>query len=243
LIENLYHYQKDINEHAVVLVYDVSRSIQGAMSLKAFRLSPAFMAAFKEQKFTTENMQKTKLSYKDILVDLPVIVHNSHLQTQFLHQLPGRIPEKPLDMPLTVADLEHREAELPNYPNFDALDLSIDPFLERTCDQLLDSVESHYTELNNHQYYQRQMAREQIKITAWQTKRKGENAVRVAAKQPALPEDEWKSIFKLPTEPSRLEGMLNALQVDQYAKQIDGFTATASAKMFTIKNNLLPKDD
>jgi len=35
-------------------VHDVSRSSQGALSLRAFKLSPAFMAAFKEGKFTTE---------------------------------------------------------------------------------------------------------------------------------------------------------------------------------------------
>jgi translation initiation factor 3 subunit H len=32
----------------------VSRSSQGALSLRAFRLSPNFMAAYKESKFTTE---------------------------------------------------------------------------------------------------------------------------------------------------------------------------------------------
>ena len=54
MIENQYHYQKELNERAVTLVYDVSRSSQGAVSLRAFRLSPSFMAAFKESKFTTE---------------------------------------------------------------------------------------------------------------------------------------------------------------------------------------------
>lgn len=54
MIENQYHYQKELNERTVTLVYDVSRSSQGAMSLRAFRLSPSFMAAYKEQKFTTE---------------------------------------------------------------------------------------------------------------------------------------------------------------------------------------------
>lgn len=52
-VENQYHYQKE-NERAVALVHDVSRSSQGALSLRAFKLSPAFMAAFKEGKFTTE---------------------------------------------------------------------------------------------------------------------------------------------------------------------------------------------
>lgn len=54
MIENQYHYQKELNERTVALVHDVSRSSQGSLSLRAFRLSPAFMAAYKESKFTTE---------------------------------------------------------------------------------------------------------------------------------------------------------------------------------------------
>lgn len=53
-IENQYHYQKDLNEKTVALVHDVSRSSQGVLSLRAFRLTPQFMAAYKENKFTTE---------------------------------------------------------------------------------------------------------------------------------------------------------------------------------------------
>lgn len=54
LIENQYHYQKELNERTVALVHDVSRSVQGSVSLRAFRLSPIFMTAFKENKFTTD---------------------------------------------------------------------------------------------------------------------------------------------------------------------------------------------
>lgn len=52
-VENQYHYQKE-NEGAVALVHDVGRSAQGALSVRAFKLSPSFMAAYKEGKFTTE---------------------------------------------------------------------------------------------------------------------------------------------------------------------------------------------
>jgi translation initiation factor 3 subunit H len=128
-------------------------------------------------------------------------------------------------------------------PNFDSLDLSIDPFLEKTCDLLLESIEAHHTELNNHQYYQRSLAREQAKITQWQTKRKAENATRAATKQPLLPEDEWTRLFKLPSEPSRLEILLNSRQVEQYARQVDGFTAGVTGKMFAVKSNLLPGNE
>jgi translation initiation factor 3 subunit H len=54
MIENQFFYQKDMNERTVALVHDVSRSSQGSLSLRAFRLSPQFMTAYKENKFTTE---------------------------------------------------------------------------------------------------------------------------------------------------------------------------------------------
>jgi translation initiation factor 3 subunit H len=237
-VENQYHYQRD-NEQTVALVHDVSRSSQGALSLRAFKLAPAFMAAYREGKFTTETLQKSKLSFRDTLVEFPVTVHDSHLATTFLHQISATPTE--LTMPSSLSDITSDSIKLPPHPSLDSLDLSIDPYLEKTCDLLLDSIESHYTDLNNHQYYQRQLAREQAKITAWQTKRKSENAARVAAKQTPLPEDEWQRLFKLPQEPSRLESMLNARQVTQYSRQVDDFTANISAKMFAVKGSLLPE--
>lgn len=55
-IENQFFYQKEMNERTVALVYDVSRSVQGSLSLRAFRLSPLFVSSFKEGKFTTERL-------------------------------------------------------------------------------------------------------------------------------------------------------------------------------------------
>ena len=54
MVENQYHYQKEMNERTVALVHDVSRSSQGSLSFRAFRLSAPFMAAYREGKFTTE---------------------------------------------------------------------------------------------------------------------------------------------------------------------------------------------
>lgn len=146
-----------------------------------------------------------------------------------------------IEEPNSLADLKRDAIRPPMFPSVDTLDLSIDLFLEKTCDLLLESIESHYTDLNNFQFYQRQLGREQAKISQWQSKRKAENAQRTLAKQPLLPEDEWQRLFKLPQEPSRLEGMLNARQVEQYSKQVDGFTANVSAKMFAVRENLLPQ--
>jgi translation initiation factor 3 subunit H len=216
------------------LVHDTARSTTGALSLRAFRLTPQFMAAHKEGKFTIESLQKHNLTYKDILTELPLTIHNSHLLTGLLHQLDNPAPAP---LPLSLS------APMPLAPNFDALDLSIDPFLEKNCDLLLESIESHYSEVNNQQYYNRQLAREQVKIAAWQQKRKSENQLRASAKQPLLPEDEWQRLFKLPQEPSRLETLLNSRQIEQYSKQIDAFTASVSAKMFAVNQGLPRAED
>jgi translation initiation factor 3 subunit H len=238
MIENQYFYQSQLNERTISLVHDVSRSSQGSLSLRAFRLSPSFMTAYKEGKFTTEALQKSNLRYQDILHELPLTIHNSHLLTSFLHTLPTSPSSTPAQPP-SLATLN--KASLPLTPNLTtALTLTIDPFLLQTTENLLESIETHNTELNNHQFYQRQLAREQAKITAWQQKRKAENASRVLAKQAPLPEDEWQRIFKLPTEPGRLESLVNSRQVEQYARQVDGFTAAVGGRMFAVRGNLLP---
>ncbi|TGZ85255.1 eukaryotic translation initiation factor 3 subunit H [Ascodesmis nigricans] len=236
-IENQYFYQSPLNERTVAIVHDTARSTAGALSLHAYRLTPAFMAAQKEGKFTLESLAKHNLTYRDILVEIPLTIHNSHLVTTLLHQL----DTPPTAVPLSVSDIS--ATSLPLYPNFDSLDLSVDPFLEKHCDLLLESIESHYSEVNNQQYYSRQLAREQAKITAWQSKRKQENMVRSAAKQPLLPEDEWQRLFKLPQEPSRLETLLVSRQIEQYARQVDGFAAVASAKMFAANQGLVRTED
>jgi translation initiation factor 3 subunit H len=53
-IENQFYYQSQPNERTVALIYDVSRSSQGTLNLRAYRLSPSFVTAYKEGKFTTE---------------------------------------------------------------------------------------------------------------------------------------------------------------------------------------------
>ncbi|EEQ33410.1 hypothetical protein McanMca71_001400 [Microsporum canis] len=244
VIENQYFYQKEMNETAITLVHDVSRSSQGPLSLRAFRLSPQFMTAFKENKFTADNLQKSNLRHNDIFVELPVKIHNSHLLTTYLHQIPSSAPTDELDLPPSLSALLSSPLANPpmHTPNFDNLSLNIDPFLEKNCDLLLESIETHHTENNNFQYYQRALAREQTKIAAWQAKRKAENVSRAQLKQPLLAEDEWQRLFKLPQEPSRLESMLNTCQAEQYSRQIDGFVAATTGKMFGVRGNLLPND-
>jgi translation initiation factor 3 subunit H len=187
-------------------------------------------------------LQKSNLRYQDIFEELPVEIHNSHLITSFIHQLQCPTPAAPTDLPASLSALESSPFSKSTTlnPNFDNLSLSIDPFLEKNCDLLLDSIEAHNTEVNNYQYYQRVLGREQQKINNWKQKRAQENATRATLKQPLLPEDEWQRLFKLPAEPSRLESMLNTRQVEQFSRQVDSFVSATTGKMFAVKGNLLP---
>ena len=187
-------------------------------------------------------LQKFNLRYQDIFVELPVEIHNSHLITSYIHQLQNPNLSVPSDLPPSLSALEASPyaKSTPLTPDLDNLSLSIDPFLEKNCDLLFDSIEAHHTETNNFQYYQRALGREQNKINGWLSRRKQENASRAALKQSLLPEDEWQQLFKLPQEPSRLETMLNSRQVEQYSRQIDSFVSATTGKMFSVKGNLLP---
>lgn len=55
LVENQAFFQKGADERiAVALVFDVSRSAAGSLSLKAYRLSEKFLSSWREGKFSTE---------------------------------------------------------------------------------------------------------------------------------------------------------------------------------------------
>lgn len=95
------------------------------------------------------SLSRHNLTHRDILEELPLEIHNSHLVTSLLHTIESPILS----------------------PNYDTLDLSVDPYLEKNLEYLIDGMDEWTYEQGNLQYFQRQLGREQTKIAAWQTKR------------------------------------------------------------------------
>ncbi|KAK7205322.1 hypothetical protein BZA70DRAFT_277844 [Myxozyma melibiosi] len=221
------------NPNSIVLVHDVTKSSQGSLSLKAYRLSEQFLAANKASggKFSSEAVVKHELTYLDILEELPLSIKNSHLATTLLQHLDSPAFAKK-DDPSTLL------ASSTMAPNFDTLELSIDPYLEKNVEFLIDSVDDYYAEQGTFNYFQRQLSREQAKIQQWVQKTKTENALRERAGLPTVSEDDWQKQFKLPTEPSRLDNLLISAQINQYCNQIEEYGSVVSAKMFAIQNGL-----
>jgi len=101
----------------------------------------------------TFSLSRHNLTHRDILEELPLEIHNSHLVTSLLHTI---------EPPSSSTVLS---------PNYDTLDLSVDPYLEKNVEYLIEGMDEWTYEQGNLQYFQRQLAREQTKIAAWQAKR------------------------------------------------------------------------
>ncbi|KAK9451066.1 uncharacterized protein V1518DRAFT_381227 [Limtongia smithiae] len=231
LIDNLLSFHAT-NPNSIILVHDVTRSSQGSLALKAYRLSKEFLATQKASggKFSSESVVANNLTYLNFLEELPLTIKNSHLTTSLLHLLDSPSFIKKGDPQTLVASSTLAS-------NFDSLDLSIDPYLEKNVEYLLDSMDDYYTEQGTFNYFQRQLAREQTKIQAWVQKTKSENALRERANLPTVSEDDWQKHFKLPVEPSRLDNLLISAQINQYANQIEEYGSVVSSKLFAIQND------
>jgi len=213
-IETQYNYQEKINKKCVMLVYDPLKTSQGILTLKAFRLTLAFMELYKNQSFTKESLSKSGVSYNDIFEEVPVKIHNSPLIKALL---------------LELAEEANIESD------FERLNLSINPFLEKNLEFLVECLEDLGTEQNKFQFYQRQIQRQQAQQAAWLQKRKAENSIRKQNNEELLPEtDPTNAIFKSISEPSRLESLLITNQINNYCKQINHFAGNSFTKIFLV---------
>ncbi|KAJ2729386.1 hypothetical protein IW152_005642 [Coemansia sp. BCRC 34962] len=73
---------------SVVLIHDTSKSEQGGnLSLRAFRLSAAYLELAKKESFGTKDLAEQGLTYGNILEELPVHVESSSLVKALLSEL------------------------------------------------------------------------------------------------------------------------------------------------------------
>jgi translation initiation factor 3 subunit H len=215
-IETQFNYQEKINKKCVMLVYDPLKTAQGILSLKAYRLTLAFMELYKSGSFTKDSISKAGVTYNDIFEEIPIKIHNSSLITAFLTELEER---------------EQGKGET----DFDKLDLSTNPFLERNLEFLIECLDDLGVEQNKFQYHQRSVQRQQAQQAAWLQKRRAENATRKQNGEEILPEtDPSNPIFKPIQEPGRLESLLITNQISNYCKQINHFAGNSFTKIFLV---------
>ncbi|KAJ3063376.1 Eukaryotic translation initiation factor 3 subunit H, partial [Quaeritorhiza haematococci] len=247
LIETQYNYQKTFGQ-SVVIVYDPSRTAQGTLSLRALRLSDSFMNLYREKRFTMESLLQQKLTPSSIFQSLPIKIRNSHLLNVLLHELEESSSANigitsSLSLPVsTFTSRIPTDTTTPLSPNFNNLELGLENYLEKHLEYLGETIEEHGQEQWRWHGWQRSLQKEQTRVQQTISKKRQENASRVAqGLAPAYTEEELSGTSSaalqklLSNEPSRLETLIITNQIDTYCKQINQFAGPALTKMFMCK--------
>ncbi|KAL2316156.1 Eukaryotic translation initiation factor 3 subunit H [Schizosaccharomyces pombe] len=231
-VETQYAYQK-ANPNSIALLYDLSQSSNGTLYMRAYQLTPEFMAAHEEKTWTASSLNSHNLTPSNVIRELPIVIHNSHLATCLLHSLSE--PPTPASTLTAEAALEDCESNLPLTETFSNFEVSLGTRYRKNIELLLESTDEFHYEQGNLGFHQRQLAREQAKIQQWIAKRKAENANRAAENLQPLPLDDWKRIFKLPAEPRLLDSLLISSQIMK-STQIDEQSSAFLSKLAGVRN-------
>jgi translation initiation factor 3 subunit H len=204
LVDTQYNYQNTIRK-CVVLVFDPVKTSQGVLSLRAYRLTQAFMNMYadKQRNFTKENLDNANITFNDIFEELPIHIHNSQLINALLYDMEGS---------------DNLTAQ------FERLNLGFGPFLEKNLEFLAESLDDLASEQSKFQYYQKSVQRQQGQIAAHKQKK--------AAEGTTVEDDEIAQLFKPIQQPSRLESLLVTNQINKYCEQINKFAGTSFTKLF-----------
>lgn len=210
LIETFVNYHENIKK-CVCLIYDAQKSNRGGLALKAIRLKDSFIEVFKEGKVAGKDLREANVTWKEVFVEIPIKVHNS-LLTQAL------ISELQPDSIATQGD-------------FDRLNLSVAPFLERNVESLMECVDDVMNEQQKVTQYHKNVARQAQAQATWLQKRKQENQARRTAGEELLPEED-PTLFKPIPEPSMLDSYLVVNQLSTYCEQMNSACNLTLEKLY-----------
>ncbi|CAI5969907.1 unnamed protein product, partial [Closterium sp. NIES-65] len=205
MIETFASYRENI-KRCVCLVYDADRAaVRGTVALKALTLKAPFLEMFKAGALTGEKLRESDTSWAGIFEEIPVKMANSMLVSTL------------------IASLHPPAADAaPSRTDFDRLLLGTNPFLETNLGCLSDCMDDLSAEQQRFQYHYRSVQRQQQQQLAWVQKRRSDNALRRAAGEEPLPEeDPTNPIFKPIPEPSRIDMLLTTNQIANYCAQIN----------------------
>ncbi|CCH44290.1 hypothetical protein BN7_3852 [Wickerhamomyces ciferrii] len=72
------------NNNSFLLIHDSSKARYGVLSLRAFRLSEAFIKVFIKNDYKIESINEIGLTFDNILEEIPIQIHNNHLISLYL---------------------------------------------------------------------------------------------------------------------------------------------------------------
>ncbi|XXZ98869.1 hypothetical protein QA089_001380 [Meyerozyma guilliermondii] len=191
--------QQLANANTFILIHNMA-SVGKEVDVKGYRLTENFVTTYLDGKWKSKDLEAHKLSYFNIFEEVELQIDNQYLVSTYIAGLP------------TIAQSE---------TEYDVLKLTSN---QNVTAQLLESlygqIDSYNYDQNNFNYYQRHLQKEHAKISQWKSQRKLENIERSRAGEKELDPNEWKTLFKLPVEPSRYNNLLHSHAIDVLADDI-----------------------
>lgn len=216
MLETQFQYQRTLShEHSILLIYNPLETMQGRLSLEAYRLSAKAMEVMNEGSFTEKSLHDHKISWSSMFEQVPLELHRSTLANSLLLELSssGAI-QQPHDF-LTVGGGSQLES----------------------CMRLtMDTVDEATQDINRYTQYIKQQQRQQQQIAAYKMRRGQENAARQQRGEPPLPEEDLDRIFKPLPVPQRLDGLLLSQQLSSYGKQLKDIASSNLSKLLVLKS-------
>ncbi|CED84402.1 Translation initiation factor 3, subunit h (eIF-3h) [Phaffia rhodozyma] len=212
LVETLAIYQSVGGRKGVVLLHDPTKSIHGRTSIKAYRFSAAFAEVFSAKgRLDTQTLVDNRLTFSNLLEELPITITNSSLVTAYLSTLTA---------PATNDNNTFTSSPTSTIPplHLSALNLHFPSSLTTSVEQTSRSLDEFQRENNSLLFNARDIARQKTKVDQL-----------VAS---GVPEDEAKRTVKVPAEGSRLNALLLLRQIDEFAKGLAGNASVGVAKMY-----------
>ncbi|CAM9509558.1 unnamed protein product [Chrysoparadoxa australica] len=205
LIDNQFSYQENLSDNSVVILYDPVQTSNGSLTIKAFRLTKEFMTVYREKK-------NEYIRPGDILEEIPIYIKNPGILNALVYEL-------------------HRKQTTDC--DFERLDLSTNPYLEKNLEFLCSWID----DLGNEQWKFQNYARNALKFKheagrISNERKKKINDERRAAGQEPLANDDPAFLERKPEPPGRLEGLLISNQINTYCGQINKFAGASFEKLF-----------
>ena len=210
-------YQRAIEE-SVVIIYDPLQTSRGALSLKAYRLTPQILSMMENSDpFTPESVQQAGIVHSNVLVELPVTLRSSRLTSLLLQEL-------------------SKSTTLP--PNA-LLGLSSSELLKKNVQLLMENVEGLQLETYRLLGYEKNISKQAQQKQQFLQRRREENERREKTGEPLLPVTdeaiEQELSLKPVVPPQRLDALLIGEQVDLRCQQISSIAGAAFAKLYVAE--------
>lgn len=223
----------------IVLIHDLAQSAQGNTVVRAYRLSPSFVEVYRKTKFTAQNLIDHKLTFSNILIEIPVSLHNTALLDAFLATLSTPAPRDPSLLAPSTSELLASPPTAPISAPHSLLTLAHTPVLSSSLEASLEALDEYANESGVVGYQSRQLARERGRAEAYVARRKAENAAREAQGLQPLPIEDITKLFKLPQEPSRLDSTLLLGQLDDATRKLGEISALSAVQLYAARTGAI----